>query len=177
MDILLRPTKTEEVARYKTHNNNVEDKGYQNFVSPITSAIFRDFKTNNKGLDFGAGTGPVISKVLKDKAYNIKLYDPFFHNYPKTLEENYDFIACCEVIEHFYHPNKEFKLLYKLLNPNGKLYCMTLIYDKSILFDKWFYKNDSTHVFIYQKETLYWIKKKMRFKEVIIKDRLITFTK
>jgi len=38
----------------------------------------KDFNTNHKGLDFGAGTGPVISKVLKDKGYCIAQYDIFF---------------------------------------------------------------------------------------------------
>lgn len=164
-----------EKKRYETHNNDVNDIRYQNFVSPITNAILDEFSTEQTGLDFGAGTGPVISKILADNGYNIKQYDPFFHNFPELLKNNYDYIACCEVIEHFYDPLKEFKLLKKLLKNNGALFCMTAIYDNTIDFTKWFYKDDPTHVFIYQKETLEWIQNNVDFSKIIIENKLIKF--
>lgn len=170
-----RPDWEAEKARYILHNNDVNDKKYQNFVSNITSAIMKDFTQKDKGLDFGAGTGPVISKVLNDNGFCIVQYDPFFHNYPELLNEKYDYIACCEVIEHFYNPQKEFSLLKKLLRQNGKLYCMTDIYDESIDFHKWYYKNDPTHVFIYHKNTIQWIKKEFGFLNVTIEGRLISY--
>jgi SAM-dependent methyltransferase len=165
-----------EKKRYETHNNDVNDIRYQTFVSPITKAILKEFSTEQVGLDFGAGTGPVISKILADNGYNIKQYDPFFHNFPELLKNNYDYIACCEVIEHFYDPLKEFKLLKNLLKNNGALFCMTAIYDNSMDFAKWFYKDDPTHVFIYQKETLLWIQTNVCFSKVIIENKLIKFT-
>lgn len=164
-----------EMSRYSEHNNNIEDEGYQKFVAPITLAIMRDFTQNHKGLDFGAGTGPVISKRLKDQSYMIKLYDPFFHNYTNLLKAQYDYIAVCEVIEHFHDPKKEFSLLKKLLRQNGKLYCMANIYNEHIDFHNWDYKNDKTHIFIYHKKTLHWIKEEFGFSNVTIKDRLITY--
>lgn len=164
-----------EMSRYKEHNNDIEDDGYQKFVFPITSAIMRDFIQDHKGLDFGAGTGPVISKLLKDNDFQIKLYDPFFHNSPHLLKAQYDYIAACEVIEHFHNPKKEFSLLKKLLLQNGKLYCMTNIYTENIDFHNWDYKNDLTHVFIYHKKTIHWIKENFGFSHVTIMDRLITF--
>lgn len=170
-----KPNKEVEKLRYETHNNDVNDVRYQQFVFPITSSILKNFTSNNKGLDFGAGTGPVISKILKDNGFSIKQYDPYFHNYPKFLNKKYDYIACCEVIEHFYNPKKEFNLLKKMLQPNGKLYCMTDIYEDTINFHKWYYKNDPTHVFIYHKSTFQWIKKEFEFSEVTIEGRLITF--
>ena len=164
-----------ERKRYETHNNDVNDIRYQTFVSPITKAILNEFSTEQIGLDFGAGTGPVISKILADNNYNIKQYDPFFHNFPALLNTKYDYIACCEVIEHFYDPLKEFKLLKNLLKNNGALFCMTAIYDNSIDFTKWFYKDDPTHVFIYQKETLEWIQNNVGFSRIIIENKLIKF--
>jgi 2-polyprenyl-3-methyl-5-hydroxy-6-metoxy-1,4-benzoquinol methylase len=172
----LRPDLDAEKFRYEEHINDVEDLRYQQFVSPITLAILRDYSQKDKGLDFGAGTGPVISKVLNDKNYSIVQYDPFFHNHPNLLEEKYDYIACCEVIEHFYHPKKEFLLLKNLLAQGGHLYIMTSIYDECFDFKTWNYKDDNTHVFIYQKETLQWIKEEMGFLDMIIEDRLITFS-
>jgi len=176
LDNKLRLTDAEEIKRYNTHNNDVEDKNYQQFVSPITSSIKRDFTVYHKGLDFGAGTGPVISKVLNDANYQIAQYDPFFHKRPLLLESTYDYIACCEVMEHFYNPKKEFTLLKKLLNPIGKLYCMTVLYDHTMDFHSWYYKNDPTHVFLYQQKTIHWIKENFGFSKVRIEKRLITFS-
>jgi hypothetical protein len=171
-----RLTESEEKKHYSQHNNDVEDKGYQKFVSPITSAILNNFTTNDTGLDFGAGTGPVISKILKDNAFSIEQYDPFFHNHPHLLDKKYNYIACCEVIEHFHDPKKEFDLLRKLLHDNGKLYCMTDIYDESIDFEKWYYKNDPTHVFLYHRKTIQWIKEEYGFSDVTIEGRMIIFS-
>ncbi len=175
VDKKLRLNQEAEMLRYKEHNNDVEDKKYQNFVSPITSAVLRDFTQRDKGLDFGAGTGPVISKVLKDYNFDIVQYDPFFHNYPDLLERKYDYIVCCEVMEHFHNPKKEFILLKKLLLENGKLYCMTDVYNEDINFHNWRYKNDQTHTFIYHKKTIHWIKEEIGFLNVTIEGRLITF--
>lgn len=177
MDKDLYYNSEQEKGRYEEHHNSVEDKGYQSFVTPITNGIFRDYKPTDIGLDFGAGTGPVISKLLEDAAYQIKQYDPFFHNYPELLEDQYDYIACCEVIEHFNDPYKEFELLKRLLKPGAKLYCMTSVYDSTIDFDKWYYKNDPTHVFIYRKETLEWVAQQLDFSKLTIEKNLVTFTK
>jgi len=176
LDKELRLNQDKEIIRYKLHKNDIEDKNYQQFVSPITSSVLEDFTEKHKGLDFGAGTGPVISKVLNDNDYQIVQYDPFFHNNINLLESTYDYIACCEVIEHFYNPKKEFNLLKKLLKPNGKLYLMTALFDETIDFNKWYYKNDPTHVYIYHQKTIHWIKKKFDFSEVTIKGRLITYS-
>lgn len=166
----------DEKKRYEKHENNVEDVGYQRFVSPITSAILQTCSPNHKGLDFGAGPGPVVSKILQDKDYDIVQYDPFFHNHPQLLlEQHYDYIVCCEVIEHFHEPNREFQLLKNLLKSNGAMYCMTHLYEPTICFSEWYYQKDPTHVFIYQKETITWIQQRFQFKSVTIKDRLIIF--
>jgi SAM-dependent methyltransferase len=171
------PGPKEEKARYLQHINDVDNEGYQKFVSPIVNAVTGDFGVSHRGLDFGAGPGPVISKLLKDKGYYIAQYDPFFHYYPVLLEQRYDYIVCCEVIEHFHNPAKEFQLLKELLREKGKLYCMTGIYNDKIDFGKWYYKNDLTHVFIYQSVTIRWIKEKFKFSNVIIEGNLITFTR
>ncbi len=176
LDEKLRLHSSKEIERYQLHKNDVEDLNYQKFVAPITTAIQRDFTTTDKGLDFGAGTGPVISKVLEDNSFQIVQYDPFFHKHPNLLKTTYNYIACCEVMEHFYHPKKEFKLLKQLLKPNGKLYCMTVLFDDTIDFQDWYYKNDPTHVFIYHQKTIQWIKENIGFSKVTIEYRLITFS-
>lgn len=171
------PTLEKEKARYDKHNNDTADEGYRNFVSPITNAIMDNHKIEDMGLDFGAGSGPIIAETLKNKGYEPYLFDPIYHKNYALLENKYDYIYACEVIEHFHKPYDEFSLLYNLLNNIGKLYCMTHLYNESIDFDRWYYKNDFTHVFIYTQETIDWIAAEIGFSDYKIDDRLITFWK
>lgn len=178
---LFRPRETypdavAEKERYLTHNNDVNDPAYQKFVSPIVNAVLAEFTAGHTGLDFGSGTGPVISKMLLDAGYNVKQYDPFFANFPQVLDSRYNYIACCEVMEHFYSPDTEFRRLRELLLPGGRLYCMTDLYNNTIDFDRWYYKNDPTHVFIYREATIHWIAAAMGFAGAGINKRLIIFT-
>lgn len=129
-----------------------------------------------KGLDFGAGTGPVITKLLHDIGFHLELYDPFFWNNPQVLNATYDFIACCEVIKHFKNPWQDFKLLRSLLTPGGVLYCITEIYSENLDFEKWHYKNDATHVFFYHQDAFKWIKDNFKFSKLEIEGNLIKLT-
>lgn len=169
------PSQKRERERYLEHNNDVHDVRYQNFVSPITAAVENDFSPKDSGLDFGGGTGPVITKVLTDKGYNIIDYDPFFNYRPELLDKTYDYIACCEVMEHFFDPLDEFRLLRKLLKPGGKLYCMTKLYRLNINFKGWKYKDDPTHVFFYHRKALETIREKAGFKSLSVHKKLIIF--
>lgn len=179
--ILLNPkyyiSEREEKARYEEHNNDVNDKGYQDFVSPIVSAVLCEYKEDDIGLDFGAGTGPVITKLLGDSGYNIKIYDPFFANHTDRLKKKYDYIVCCEVVEHFHDPVKEFRLMESMLKPGGTIYIMTSIYNEDIDFISWNYKDDTTHVFFYHVDALKWIKENIGFSSMEIKEKLIKFKK
>ena len=179
-DGIFRPTHTfltaeEEKEHYEKHNNDVFDERYQAFVSPIVEAVFKDFSPEAKGLDFGSGTGPVIAKMLTDKDYQVQNYDLFFAKEPSLLKEKYDYVSCCEVMENFHHPYQEFELLKSLLLPKGKLFCKTEVYNNQTPFENWYYKDDFTHVFIYQLKTLEWIQKNLRFSKVSVYDKLIVF--
>jgi SAM-dependent methyltransferase len=173
------PKPETEKARYQTHNNDVHDRRYQQFVSPITDAVQDDFENTSVGLDYGCGTGPVATHVLEKQGYSIKLYDPFF--YPDENYENqlYDFIICCEVMEHFFHPDKEFSKLKKLLKSNSKLYCKTKMISNTMSvedFKNWYYKDDPTHVFFYTPRSLVVICGLAKFKSVNFNDNLIIFS-
>jgi SAM-dependent methyltransferase len=170
-------TPEEEKVRYESHNNDVNDIGYQNFTSPITNYVLEKFLPKHKGLDFGSGTGPVISSMLKKKNYDIVQYDPFFAPDKNVLNNQYDYIVSCEVFEHFYTPRKEIDRLISLLKTNGGLLIMTLLYNDQIDFNTWFYRKDPTHVFIYRKETIEYIAKEKNLDIDILTDRLIVFRK
>lgn len=166
-------SKSLEKARYQEHNNDVNDIRYRKFVYPITNYVLNNFTPHHVGLDFGAGTGPVISKVLQENQYNIHQFDPFFCNQVALLKKTYNYIVTCEVIEHFHNPDIEFELLHKMLKPKGALICMTHLYNQKINFKNWYYQNDPTHVFIYTSETIKFIANYYGFTDFTINNRLI----
>ena len=166
-----------EKDRYETHNNDVNDSGYQNFTLPITNYVLKTFLPAHKGLDFGSGTGPVISSMLLKKGYDIVQYDPFFAPDKSVLNATYDYIISCEVFEHFYNPKKEIDMLVSLLKQHGVLLIMTLLYNDQIDFNKWFYQKDPTHVFIYSAETINYIAAKKNLEIAVLTDRFIVLKK
>ncbi len=170
-------TAEQEKEIYKAHVNDVNDIRYQKFTAPITNFVLENFTTKHKGLDFGSGTGPVISSELKKKDFNIVQYDPFFAPHPELLNNKYDYIASCEVFEHFYNPKVEIERLIALLNDNGCLLIMTILYHKDIDFKNWSYRKDPTHVFIYRKETIEYIAQKYNLEIEAITDRFIALRK
>ena len=163
-----------EKARYKEHENDVNDPRYQRFVSPIVEEITRRFDpTKHRGLDFGSGTGPVITKMLREFGYGLTLYDPYFFDNKNYQARLYDFIVCCEVMEHFHQPQKEFFRLRGLLKNTGAIYCMTRLYDPAVDFTHWHYRRDPTHVFFYHRRALAWIRSRMDFSSVRTDGKLI----
>jgi SAM-dependent methyltransferase len=167
----------DEKAVYQKHENDINDRRYQEFTSPITEAILQQYLPHHIGLDYGCGTGPVISKLLSDYSYQVKLYDPYFFPDEEFLKYQYDYIFCCEVFEHFHEPAKEIEKLLNLLKTNGRLYIMTHVYDNKIPFEKWYYRNDPTHVFIYQKETFEYISNKYDLQIEKLNERFIILKK
>ena len=166
----------EEKQRYSLHNNDITDPRYINFVNPIVEHVTLDFTPEAKGLDFGCGTGPVITSELTKKGFKVKLYDPYFKPDTNVLEKKFDFIVCCEVMEHFQNPIREFRLLRALLKENGKLYCKTEMWEQSMDFNLWHYKNDPTHVIFYSAETLKWIQENLNFSKVETLENHLVFS-
>lgn len=167
-----------ERKRYETHQNDVFDLGYQRFVTPLFEAIKSKVSTEKLGLDFGAGTGPVLTKLLKSSGFQVELYDPFFHPNPKAIQKSYDFVFASEVVEHFYSPQRDFTLLHQLLSPRGFLFLMTLIVQPNTELTTWFYLKDPTHVCAYSPETFEWIKKHFQFSNLeVCSPRVAILTK
>lgn len=166
-----------EKERYDAHENDVEDLRYQEFVSPIVKQVKKHFDQQSIGLDFGAGSAPVITKLLEDKGYQLDGYDPYY--FPRNdLQENYyDYIVCCETMEHFHFPINEFKWMKKLLKNGGFFFGKTKMIDEQTDFHRFNYKNDQTHVVFYSEKTLQKIKDIIGFKDFYLSDNTIIFTK
>jgi 2-polyprenyl-3-methyl-5-hydroxy-6-metoxy-1,4-benzoquinol methylase len=132
----------EEKKRYLHHKSDISDQGYYQFIKPIIESVKKNFESGNQGLDFGCGHTPILSKHLEKESFIMSAYDALFFNDASLLKKNYDFIVCCEVMEHFYKPLQMFQLLYDILIPGGALICKTHPYTNSIDFKNWYYKND-----------------------------------
>ena len=166
-------TREEEKARYLTHNNNIDDPDYQNFVRPVIRAVTTHTKIHYHGLDYGAGTGPVITKMLREKGYSMTTYDPFFIPNFEALNLTYDFIVCCEVAEHFHQPQLEFSRFSQILNPGGLLVIKTELLTPDIDFTRWYYINDPTHTLFYSYDGIRHILNQHNFMLLTISPRMV----
>ena len=179
--VLLHPdyylNNQEEKGRYDLHSDDVTALGYQNFVKPITDHVIAHFNREHTGLDFGCGKTEIVKYVLEQNGYAVKGYDPFYFNDISLLALKYNYITSCEVIEHLYQPREVFQQLYDMLLPNGMLILKTSLYSLDLNFEKWWYKNDPTHVTLYTQKSLEFIKEYFGFKSLEIFDKHIVLSK
>jgi Methyltransferase domain len=146
-----------EKTRYLEHNNG--DLGHQNFLQPVVQLIQTQLAKSCVGLDWGCGPVAVLQKMLIEAGYNhTHIYDPYFA--PRSWShEKYDFITMTEVIEHMKSPKKDFEVLKAILKTQGSLIVMSDFWNLEILedmkgfFQRWYYRQDPTHVAFYSQET------------------------
>jgi len=143
-----------EKERYLEHENIIEDDGYRNFLSRLSTPLKDKLLQGSRGLDFGCGHGPALADILIKDGFDVDLYDPFFFPDEDVFLKQYDFITCTETAEHFFEPAKEFKILHSLLKKNGWLGVMTNTLTTDDAFDSWYYRRDPTHVCFYSEEPL-----------------------
>lgn len=163
-DQSLLPDEKTEIERYNHHQNRPDfNNGHREFLQTILEAIKPLIRSNDKILDFGCGPYPLLVDLFKEMNLSTKGFDPFYANDVALLNEQYDFISTVEVVEHFHHPLKSFELLNALLRPEGRLAIRTLFYDDKIDFERWWYKNDVTHVVFYSHKTWDYLSCKFNF--------------
>ncbi|WP_031517881.1 class I SAM-dependent methyltransferase [Desulfofalx alkaliphila] len=153
----------EEKERYLFHDNSLDNKGYVSmFKSFIDKAVTPYAGGVKKGLDFGCGPGPVLSKLLSDRGIEMEHYDPYFYNNVKFDGKEYHLITATEVFEHLRRPDQVLHFLKKHLAPEGILAVMTLFHGNSD-FTSWWYKLDPTHICFYSHKTFHWIAEHYNF--------------
>jgi len=181
------PQRDAEQHRYTQHRNTEADAGYMRFLAPLMSAVRQQQSPlRHVGLDFGSGPEPVVARVLQREGFTVQLYDPFFASDASVLVHGrYDFVICCEVMEHFFSPREEWRQLRALLRPpsnsSSKVYAMTELLTReraedAAAFARWGYKNDFTHVFFYTPRALEYIRDNFGFASVDVTGRLIVFS-
>lgn len=166
-----------EAQRYRLHQNHADDLNYRAFLDKLLQPLIQKLQPGFHGLDYGCGPGPTVEKMMRERGFEINNYDPFFEPDRSVLDLAYDFIACTEAAEHFYHPLKEFDLLNRMLKPGGWLGVMTGLYTPSVSFSEWYYAKDPTHVSIYTSRTMSWIAARYGWKVFFPSENVILFQK
>ena len=167
----------DEYKHYLTHNNDINDPRYKEFLSNLMLPLIERIKPNSIGLDYGCGPGPALSLMLREKGYQMFNYDPFFHPKKSNLLKKYDFISCSETVEHFHNPFYEFTRFNELLNDGGIIGIMTNFHSKENIFENWYYIKDPTHVVFYSKNTFLIIAKMFKWDCEFLNNNLVFFKK
>ncbi len=154
LDPAARLAPAAEFRHYQSHENHVEDPGYRGFLAKLVEPLRAKLTPGSKGLDYGCGPGPALAHMLREAGHDVALYDPFFQTDRAVLEEDYDFVTCTEVAEHFFDPAGEFARFDRMLRPGGWLALMTCFQTDDDKFARWHYRQDPTHVVFYKRETL-----------------------
>ncbi len=158
----LPPDKLRE--RYLLHQNSIEDKGYCDFLYQAIHLTKPYLTPGSRGLDFGCGPNPTLSKLVEKEGFVMADYDPIFFDTP--MSPPYDFIFSTECFEHFDEPKREISKIVKLLRLGGILTVMTELWDGGTDFDRWHYTSDPTHVSFYAAETLVYIAETFGLKQL-----------
>jgi SAM-dependent methyltransferase len=146
-----------ERARYARHDNRPDDPGYRAFLDRLLAPLCARLPPGAEGLDFGCGPGPTASRMLAERGFPTRDYDPYFAPDAAALARTYDFVVATEVLEHLSRPSRELDRLAGLLKPGGLLGIMTGVLEDDAAFEGWWYRRDPTHVAFYRSETLAWI--------------------
>lgn len=154
----------EEEQRYQFHENDANNKDYFDFLIKLLRPIESELSKIKTHLDFGSGKSSVYQKFFLERNCESLCYDLFFFPDKKTLTRQYDLVTCSEVVEHFNHPACDWETLISTVKVNGILAIMTNFYLEENDYQKWWYKNDPTHVIFYTLKSLELIEVKYSLK-------------
>lgn len=147
-----RLTVQEQKERYLLHDNRIEDRDYCNFLTRAIKEAEPFLAPGAKGLDYGCGHGPVLSRLLERRGFAMTDYDPIFFDVP--LEAEYDFVFSTECFEHFEEPAREIPKVLARLKTGGVLTIMTELWGAGTDFNDWYYAADPTHVSFFSEKSL-----------------------
>jgi hypothetical protein len=169
--------RADEKERYELHENDPADEGYRQFLAQVLPPLLCRLDLGMSGVDYGCGPGPALKQMLEEAGMQMALYDPFYAPDTQVLNQQYDFVTATEVVEHFYHPARDWAQLNRLVKPGGILAVMTSLLLPETDFNAWYYRTETTHVMFYTPETIRYIAKKLNLVIEILEDPVILFRK
>ncbi|WP_076413141.1 methyltransferase domain-containing protein [Shewanella sp. UCD-KL12] len=165
-----------EKRRYQQNSEK-----YQKPLAQFLQSLIQECAQQNAqpltGLNFGRIAKPDTLEAISIYGHKLSQYDPFFAPDHSLLKQEYDFISCYRVFEHFRFPSREWSLLCKLLKPGAWLAINTKILTEPENFTKWHHKNNPTHVSFYQRPTFEFLAQQAGFKLLFASNDLILVQK
>jgi hypothetical protein len=143
-----------ERARYGHHDNTEANAGYARFLGEVADVVDGLARPSARVLDFGSGENAVLARILRDRGYDCTPYDPLYEIGATALDELYDVIVLCEVIEHLRDLRGELDGLRGCLRPGGHMVVRTQCYPSLEGLATWWYARDATHINFFSRESL-----------------------
>lgn len=180
VDPAQRLASEEERSRYDLHQNDPGDTAYRDFLSQLTQPLLELMESREKfkkGLDFGCGPGPTLSKMLEEEGMEVSLYDLFYFPDKMPLQQTYDFVTATEVIEHIRDPKAVIEIWLNLLRPGGVLGLMTDLFQPDQDLETWHYVRDPTHIGFFSEVCMTWVAERYDIRLVYCQSRVAIFQK
>ncbi len=139
-----------EKRQYDTHQNSLENEGYVTMLNNFIDTAVMPFIKSGNALDYGSGPEPVLQSLLRQRGFDVAIYDPYYANDQNVFVKDYDLITSTEVFEHFYSPLNAIERIVKRLKKAGYIAIMTQFKpNDQATFLQWWYRRDATHVSFY----------------------------
>lgn len=162
-------SESEELKRYDTHHNTLEDNRYIKYFNTIISQFIEPNLKAGTILDFGSGQAKILAYLMTDKP--VFSYDLFYFPETNLLKVKYDNIVLIETVEHFQDPLHYFKLLTSMLNQHGRLIIQTLFKPDLSEFGDWWYVRDNTHVSFYDLKVFKYLATKLNLEIIYTNNK------
>lgn len=161
VDPTQRLSREDEKNQYLVNANTLDEEAHIAVLNQIIEPALAYINEDMKGLDYGCGPDPLLSKLLEKKSLRCYNYDPLFDfGHP---EEIYDYIFATECLENFFVPAVDLKRMDDMLKSGGYLFITTSQSPSIEKFEDWNYRHDPTHVSFYNLETFNYIAKKLKY--------------
>jgi SAM-dependent methyltransferase len=144
----------EEKKRYTLHDNDIGHAGYVKFLTELVRVIGERANPSGRILDYGSGPEEVLTRLLRKNGYDCTSYDPLYDIGKEAFSKTYDTVVLCEVLEHLRGLRAEIEKIKKILNPASVIIIRTQLHPPPGDFANWWYKNDSTHVNFFSRESV-----------------------
>lgn len=147
----------QERDRYAAHHNDLNARGFRDFLMKTVDTIRERSPAGARILDFGSGPEPSLSKLLIQEGFEVVSFDPHFN--PVEVSGTFDLILAHEVFEHLRDVSVELAKIRERLRPGGVFLIRSEPRPPRESFADWWYARDFTHVFFASERTLDWIAK------------------
>lgn len=175
------PTRTDEEARYRLHNNSPDDPRYQRYIQRIYDGIASHLPRAlgaARWLDIGCGPTPLLAETAAARGWLATSYDPIFFPEESVLDERAHVVSLVEAIEHLHWPMRDLDRYAACVEPGGLFAVRTAVWTgEAEDFDRWWYRRDETHVQFLTPLTVEFLVEALGFARVVEVDEHRTVSK